>query len=881
MTDAASLPGAATIRERLLDLVPVAALGLVLAMLWAFVSWFAWLYRDELRRDHERDLSSLANAAASQTEEVLRDAEISLRTVDLWLSSRDIQHPLDDPALVQLVETLHTSTRSMIEVVLADSQGRLYRIPSPSRAAFHQLKDQPFIELLAKPEQEGFQLGRAFRFSEDSPLRLPLAARLAAPRGGIHMVVVLVNLGRLQELQSLYLRGTEGSVAMLSRDGVVLSRTPALGTFVGRRIYDERPDLREHLAAQSGVFRTERSPADGQPRTAAFETITDFGIKLVLGEGESKALVKHRSQRLAVLALAAVLSLAAMLTTMVLVRQHRRLRERDAELLATSDASPLGLFRSDASGRVLWANETYLRMHGLSADEIEWGWLLLMPEARRADAKARWQAACAEGRPIDMTRTLTRRDGSEMLVALRTAPLRINGKISGQAGTVSDITAQAAHERAQRMLHAIFDMTPDYIGQMDMSGQLFYLNPAARKRLGLGPDVPLEGMSYTRFTTLERQGRFRDEVLPQVLAQGRWSGRSLMITPDGSEVPVAATVLVHRDEQGEVEAISLVLQDLSSELLAQRDRLRSEAILSAIAQTAPVLIAALDTHQRYVYFNQGYGEHFGTTIEAWRGRPMRDLIGEEQYARSRPAIEAALQGRHQDIEKSYDDRPEQMILDVRYSPLRLDGGEIAGVICIARDVTAARQEAARLRHASQTDALTQLLNRAGFNLAADEKLAVARQHNQLLALLYLDLDHFKPVNDQYGHPVGDALLRAVAGRIRHALRPNDLAARLGGDEFAVMLTMLHGPDDAELVATKLVQALASPFMIEQHELRIGCSVGFCVAWGGQADLDAMVAQADAQLYEAKRGGRGTWRGSQQGAPLAVSDNTLNGPAGSA
>lgn len=748
MTDAAPHPGQSPLRERLLELGPIAALGLVLAMLWAFVSWFAWLYRDELRRDHERDLSALANTAASQTEEVLRDAEISLRTVDLWLRTRDTARPLDDTALVQMVETLHTSTRSMIEVVLGDAQGWLYRIPSPSGQAFHQLKDQPFVELLAQADSEGFQLGRAFRINEDSPLRLPLAMRLSKPRADLRMVVVLVNLDRLQQLQGLYVRGTEASVAMFSRDGTVLSRVPAAPGYVGTRVYESRLDLRQALSSESGVFHTERSPADGQPRVAAFETLTDFGIKLILAEAESKALKKHRTQRSAVLGLAAVLSLAAMLTTMVLVRQHRALRERDAELQATSDASPLGLFRVDATGRVVWANETYLRLHGMTAAEAEWGWMQLMPESEREAAKERWKRACDEGTPLDMVRTIRRRDGTELLVALRTAPLRVNGKFVGQAGTVADITAQ---------------------------------------------------------------------------------------------------------------------------LEAQRERLRNEAMLRAIARTAPVMIAVLDTAQRFIYFNQRYGEHFGTDIATWRGRPLRELIGEEQYQLSRPAIEAALAGGQKLIEKAYEDRPELMILDVHYSPLRLDDGEIAGAICIARDVTAARQEEARLRHASQTDPLTQLLNRNGFHLAAGEKLALAREHKHLLALLYLDLDHFKPVNDQYGHPMGDALLRAVAGRIRHALRPNDLAARLGGDEFAVLLSSLHGPEDAELVASKLVQALSTPFMIEHHELRIGCSVGFCVAWGSEADLEALVAQADARLYEAKRGGRGTWRGG-------VLDSPLSGPA---
>ncbi|MDM4766585.1 diguanylate cyclase [Pelomonas sp. SE-A7] len=861
MTDPAPSSGKPSLRQRLLERGPLTALGMLLILLWTGVAWFGFAYRDQLHFEHERELSSQAGVTAAQTEAVLRDAEICLRTIDLWLMTRETRELLSDAPLVQMAETLQSTTRGMVEIVLADAGGRLYRLPSPSGQAFFQLKNPEFVAALRNPDTEGMQLGSSLRFNPESPLRLPLAMRLSRPRQDMITVLALVNLDRLMQMQGLYLLGTQGSVSMIGRDGEALSRTPVIDGYIGKNVYAMRPQARANLAPQAGILRNSLSPADGELRTVAFETLGDFGIKLLLAEGESRALVLHRSQRLWVLALATVLSFTAMLTTLVLVRQHRDLRIRDAELLATSDASPLGLFRSDVSGRVIWANETYLRLHGLEADEAEWGWLLLLPEGERAAAQERWRQACATGDPMHMHRTLNRRDGSQILVSLRTAPLRVSGKVVGQAGTVTDITEVAERERAQRMLQAIFDMTPDYVAQMKPDGRLVYLNPAARQRISLARDASLDGLSYLSFVAFTEPDRFRNEILPVAMQQGHWSGRSLLKAPDGALVPVDNTVLVHRNEQGDVELISGVMRDLSAEVLAERERLRSEAMLRSVANSAQVMIAVLDTEQHYLFFNKAYADHFGTTLEAWRGRPIRELIGEAQYATSLPAIEAALQGRHRDLEKAYADRPEQVILDVRYSPLRLDGGEIAGAICIARDVTAAKAEEARLRHASQTDTLTQLLNRNGFHLAADEKLAHARQHNHLMALLYVDLDRFKPVNDQYGHPMGDALLRAVAGRIRNALRPSDLAARLGGDEFAVLLAALHSREDAEKVAAKLVQAIGAAFMIDQHELHIGASVGFCVAWGGEADLEAMVAEADARLYEAKRAGRGTWRGS--------------------
>lgn len=198
--------------------------------------------------------------------------------------------------------------------------------------------------------------------------------------------------------------------------------------------------------------------------------------------------------------------------------------------------------------------------------------------------------------------------------------------------------------------------------------------------------------------------------------------------------------------------------------------------------------------------------------------------------------------------------------DAQYAPLRVQSGEIEGLIAIEVDVTEARLEEARLRLASQTDALTQLLNRAGFEEGAREQLAGVA--GQRLALLYLDLDKFKPVNDQHGHPTGDALLKAVALRLRHALRPNDLAARLGGDEFAVLLPQIHEAQAAAAVAAKLLQAISAPYHIGELELEIGVSVGYCVASTGSVSLEQLVAQADASLYEAKRAGRGCWRGGE-------------------
>jgi diguanylate cyclase (GGDEF)-like protein len=261
-----------------------------------------------------------------------------------------------------------------------------------------------------------------------------------------------------------------------------------------------------------------------------------------------------------------------------------------------------------------------------------------------------------------------------------------------------------------------------------------------------------------------------------------------------------------------------------------------------------------------LFFNAAFEAHRQVALKDWVGRPLAELFGPQGYAARAPLIASALAGETRRMDLAEGDAREGRSFEVQYAPLRVQSGQIEGVIAIEVDVTDARREEARLRLASQTDALTQALNRAGFEEGARELLD--GPPGQRLALLYLDLDRFKPVNDEHGHPTGDALLKAIALRIRHALRPNDLVARLGGDEFAVLLPGLHDAGDAAKVSAKLLQTLSAPYHIGELELEIGVSIGYSVATTGHVTLEALVARADASLYEAKRSGRGRYVGGE-------------------
>ncbi|MDP4003894.1 EAL domain-containing protein [Methylobacterium sp. NEAU K] len=192
-------------------------------------------------------------------------------------------------------------------------------------------------------------------------------------------------------------------------------------------------------------------------------------------------------------------------------------------------------------------------------------------------------------------------------------------------------------------------------------------------------------------------------------------------------------------------------------------------------------------------------------------------------------------------------------VDVVHAPI--PGG---GWLCTHEDVTERRRSEARMAHMARHDALTGLPNRLVLKERMDAALG-RRDGGGPATVLCLDLDGFKVINDTYGHPVGDALLCAVAARFVDRVAQDDLVARLGGDEFAVVQGTPGPPADAARLARRLVEALEAPIMVNGHTLAIGTSIGIAVAEGTSGTAATLLRQADIALYQAKAAGRGTWR----------------------
>ena len=195
---------------------------------------------------------------------------------------------------------------------------------------------------------------------------------------------------------------------------------------------------------------------------------------------------------------------------------------------------------------------------------------------------------------------------------------------------------------------------------------------------------------------------------------------------------------------------------------------------------------------------------------------------------------------------------------IRFTPLRIED-EMIGVSAIVKNIAAERIAHQHLHNLAFYDPLTRLPNRALFGDRLAQTIAGAKRYNRPFALSFLDLDGFKSVNDVHGHAAGDALLRAFGERLAVILRESDTFARLGGDEFAVLQQVTRIPEDAAVLAQKLIEALQEPFLIDGAELKVGLSIGIAVyPWHGIGESSLLEA-ADKALYEAKSSGKNTFR----------------------
>jgi diguanylate cyclase (GGDEF)-like protein/PAS domain S-box-containing protein len=313
-------------------------------------------------------------------------------------------------------------------------------------------------------------------------------------------------------------------------------------------------------------------------------------------------------------------------------------------------------------------------------------------------------------------------------------------------------------------------------------------------------------------------------------------------------------------------AVYIVVRQIAASR-AERDLRETNQFASEIIENAGEGIVVYDRELRYIVWNHFMEELTGMTAEDVLGRKATELFPHIREQQVDQLIERALHGEAvvsaPDVHYYIPGSARRGWVSAVYRPHYDAGGGIAGVIGLIRDITERKQAEQQIEYQAYHDALTGLANRRLFQEHLSLALALAGRRNGLVAVLFLDLDNFKLINDTLGHTIGDDLLRVVAERVKACVREGDTVARVGGDEFTIVLQDIVKSEDAAVVAQKVLRTIAEPVELNGHRLYVTTSIGITTFPDDGDDAETLLKNADNAMYRAKSEGRNTYQMSTQ------------------
>lgn len=306
------------------------------------------------------------------------------------------------------------------------------------------------------------------------------------------------------------------------------------------------------------------------------------------------------------------------------------------------------------------------------------------------------------------------------------------------------------------------------------------------------------------------------------------------------------------DNTGDITGVLGIGRDITHKRQLQQQLARHEQEYRSLVENSPDLIARIDRQLRHIYVNPALAERLGGAEIVFGKTPSEvDLPGKTgRYERY--LTQAFATGTSQEFELHWD-RDEQNVdhLLIRLTPEPGPTGEVETVLMVGRDITELYQSRETIWHMAFYDALTGLPNRALFEKRCNQAIADTVDHGQTVAVMLLDLDRLKLVNDSLGHETGDVLLRQVAERLNAAIREGDTVARFGGDEFAILLPQVPKVSDVRRIADQILTIFSTPFILDERELYSSCSMGLALCHGDNKTPSDLIKNADSAMYKAK------------------------------
>ncbi|MCX7619424.1 MAG: diguanylate cyclase [Acidimicrobiales bacterium] len=570
----------------------------------------------------------------------------------------------------------------------------------------------------------------------------------------------------------------------------------------------------------------------------------------------------------------------------------RRGSEEDMTSRLTND-TPVMLWVTDEHGIPRSGNKKSFEFLGLppSSSELRRALFERIHPEDYESARAGLIEHIRRREAFEFTARSRRADGEWRWLHHRAEPIRgEDGSFEGYAGASFDVTDAEQMRREldeiRRLFQSVTDAGPIAVLRTDAAGNVTYANGRWADILD-DPEARLRETSWRSILVPEHVEEIIRRSLESIESGEPFVMRvravdPMKLAPNSSglgsgqywgELRVAPVF----DEDGNHDGFVATLTDVSSEVAADT---RADRLARVLDAGSDFLLIA-ERNGAISYVNDAALETLGV-------RPADSLAGRETPYFLMDVLDAdSFEFFHEVVEPVLVEagiwRGELTLRDrsgslIPVSALILaqpnEAGRVDSISIVARDITDLKDAERRMRELATHDYLTGLPNRVLLYDRLEQALARFHRHQRPVALMYLDLDRFKPVNDEFGHHVGDAVLCQISDRIHAIIRETDTAARIGGDEFAVLVEGVEDLGSLELVASRLIEAISAPIQVDELIASVGVSIGVVIANEHCAEADALMALADSAMYEAKAKGRGRYE-------LVIPNGGLRHPSGGA
>lgn len=426
--------------------------------------------------------------------------------------------------------------------------------------------------------------------------------------------------------------------------------------------------------------------------------------------------------------------------------------------------------------------------------------------------------------------------------------------LSAVADTLAGLIELEQSKMAQQRLNAILDATPDLVTITDTEGKFLYCNDGAKNMFGDKDDFYKQSVRSNYPEMVARL--FLEKAYPAAMETGTWEGEMTLVRPDGGLLPVSQLVIAHRDvSEGEAIYFSTVARDISdrkrAEIAAQTAALREKNFANTLINSLPGIFYIIDVNGRLMRWNKNFELALGYSVDQLRRMTLLQLVTVEDQAR----IEAF----NNDARKLGSSSIEVSLLksDGSHTPFFINGVRIddsetdASIVSTGIDISYRHQMEEELRALATTDVMTGAFNRRKMEEEIEREMQKYDRNPTPLAIAIFDIDHFKRINDTFGHDVGDIVLKKVVNLAQQQLRDTDTLARWGGEEFMILSTStkLH---EIQMIAERVRVTIAEHHFNMVGHVTISLGIGEYQLGESQSSLFKRIDDA---LYLAKNSGR--------------------------